>query len=67
MYFHKAIVWRRKSLHFLKIISLKTYRMTKTVVFKVGMTCGGCSGAVSRILSKIAGKLRLFVFGLSLR
>jgi copper chaperone CopZ len=41
--------------------------MTKTVVFKVGMTCGGCSGAVSRILSKIAGKLRLFVFGLSLR
>jgi len=29
--------------------------MTKTVSFKVGMTCSGCSGAVTRILSKIDG------------
>ena len=29
--------------------------MTKTVHFKVGMTCGGCSGAVQRILGKIEG------------
>ena len=29
--------------------------MTKVVEFKVGMTCGGCSGAVTRILSKIEG------------
>lgn len=29
--------------------------MTKTVNFNVGMTCGGCSGAVQRILSKIEG------------
>ena len=29
--------------------------MTKVVLFKVGMTCGGCSGAVTRILSKIEG------------
>ena len=27
----------------------------KEVLFKVGMTCGGCSGAVTRILSKIEG------------
>ena len=24
-------------------------------IFKVGMTCGGCSGAVTRILGKIEG------------
>ena len=29
--------------------------MSKTIIFKVGMTCGGCSGAVSKILSKIDG------------
>eukprot|EP01032_Pedospumella_encystans_P029799 gene29799-33639_t len=29
--------------------------MTKTVSFKVGMTCGGCKGAVTRILTKIEG------------
>ena len=29
--------------------------MTKEVQFIVGMTCGGCSGAVTRILSKIEG------------
>ena len=29
--------------------------MTKVVEFKVGMTCGGCSGAVTRILGKIEG------------
>lgn len=29
--------------------------MTKVILFKVGMTCGGCSGAVTRILSKIEG------------
>jgi copper chaperone len=29
--------------------------MTKEVQFNVGMTCGGCSGAVTRILSKIEG------------
>eukprot|EP01033_Poteriospumella_lacustris_P003235 gene3233-2382_t len=29
--------------------------MTKTVNIKVGMTCSGCSGAVTRILSKIEG------------
>lgn len=27
--------------------------MTKVVKFNVGMTCGGCSGAVTRILSKL--------------
>ena len=27
----------------------------KEVQFNVGMTCGGCSGAVTRILSKIEG------------
>lgn len=27
----------------------------KIVEFKVGMTCGGCSGAVTRILKKIEG------------
>ena len=27
----------------------------KEVHFNVGMTCGGCSGAVTRILSKIEG------------
>jgi copper chaperone CopZ len=30
--------------------------MTKTVSFKVGMTCGGCKGAVTRILSKMEGR-----------
>ena len=29
--------------------------MSKLVHFNVGMTCGGCSGAVSRILKKIEG------------
>jgi copper chaperone len=29
--------------------------MTKVVEFKVGMTCSGCSGAITRILSKIEG------------
>jgi len=29
--------------------------MTKVVEFKIGMTCGGCSGAVTRILSKVEG------------
>ena len=29
--------------------------MAKVVEFKVGMTCGGCSGAVTRILKKIEG------------
>lgn len=29
--------------------------MSKKVSFKVGMTCGGCKGAVTRILSKIEG------------
>ena len=29
--------------------------MTKVVQFKVGMTCNGCSGAVTRILNKIDG------------
>ena len=28
---------------------------SKTVNFKVGMTCGGCSGAITKILSKIEG------------
>ena len=27
----------------------------KEVTFNVGMTCGGCSGAVTRILGKIDG------------
>lgn len=27
----------------------------KVVEFNVGMTCGGCSGAVTRILGKIEG------------
>lgn len=31
-------------------------RMTKEVNFKVGMTCDGCKGAVTRILQKIEGK-----------
>lgn len=29
--------------------------MSKIVNFTVGMTCGGCSGAVTRILKKIEG------------
>jgi copper chaperone len=29
--------------------------MTKSVRFNVGMTCGGCKGAVVRILGKIEG------------
>jgi len=29
--------------------------MSKIVEFKVGMTCGGCSGAITRILKKIEG------------
>jgi copper chaperone len=29
--------------------------MSETVTFNVGMTCGGCSGAVERILKKIDG------------
>jgi len=29
--------------------------MSKEVNFRVGMTCGGCSGAVTRILKKIEG------------
>ncbi len=29
--------------------------MTQEVKFKVQMTCGGCSGAVTRILKKIEG------------
>lgn len=29
--------------------------LMKVVEFKVGMTCGGCSGAVTRILKKIEG------------
>jgi copper chaperone len=29
--------------------------MTKIVKFNVAMSCGGCSGAVTRILGKIAG------------
>eukprot|EP00603_Paraphysomonas_imperforata_P003996 CAMPEP_0114423082 /NCGR_PEP_ID=MMETSP0103-20121206/5956_1 /TAXON_ID=37642 ORGANISM="Paraphysomonas imperforata, Strain PA2" /NCGR_SAMPLE_ID=MMETSP0103 /ASSEMBLY_ACC=CAM_ASM_000201 /LENGTH=75 /DNA_ID=CAMNT_0001591715 /DNA_START=29 /DNA_END=256 /DNA_ORIENTATION=- len=29
--------------------------MTKSVVFDVGMTCGGCSAAVTRILKKVEG------------
>jgi copper chaperone CopZ len=28
---------------------------TKIVNFNVGMTCGGCAGAVNRILTKIPG------------
>ena len=29
--------------------------MTTVHVLKVGMTCSGCSGAVTRILGKVAG------------
>lgn len=29
---------------------------TKTIKLKVGMTCEGCSGAVTRILSKVPGE-----------
>lgn len=29
--------------------------MTKSVLFDVGMTCGGCSAAVTRILKKVEG------------
>jgi len=29
--------------------------MTKTVELKVGMTCGGCVGAVERVLKKTQG------------
>ena len=36
-------------------ISNNKHKMTKVVKFKVGMTCGGCSGAITRILSKIEG------------
>ena len=30
--------------------------MTKSVLFDVGMTCGGCSAAVTRILKKVEGE-----------
>ncbi|CAL1374063.1 unnamed protein product [Linum trigynum] len=29
--------------------------MSQTVVLKVGMSCGGCSGAVKRVLTKMEG------------
>eukprot|EP01040_Poterioochromonas_malhamensis_P002411 gene2411-2561_t len=29
--------------------------MTKTVSFKVGMTCSGCQGAVTRVLGRVSG------------
>uniref|UniRef100_A0A5B6ZYM0 HMA domain-containing protein n=1 Tax=Davidia involucrata TaxID=16924 RepID=A0A5B6ZYM0_DAVIN len=29
--------------------------MSQTVVLKVGMSCGGCSGAVKRVLDKMEG------------
>lgn len=29
--------------------------MTKTVSFKVGMTCSGCQGAVTKVLSRVEG------------
>ena len=32
--------------------------MSKTVVFEVGMTCGGCSAAVTRILKKVEGEIK---------
>jgi copper chaperone CopZ len=31
-------------------------KMTKSIDFKVQMSCSGCSGAITRILSKIDGK-----------
>jgi len=33
----------------------------KTVAIKVGMTCSGCQGAVTRILSKIEGVQKINV------
>ncbi len=36
--------------------------MTKFIHFKVQMSCSGCSGAITRILSKINGKLYIFIF-----
>ena len=29
--------------------------MTKVIILNVSMTCGGCSGAVTRLLGKVAG------------
>jgi copper chaperone CopZ len=39
---------------FLNIIIFRI--MTKIVTFKIGMTCSGCEGAVTRILNKVEGK-----------
>ena len=44
------IFWRRH-----EVLKTLNEEMTKVVEFKVGMTCGGCSGAVTRILKKIEG------------
>jgi copper chaperone CopZ len=32
--------------------------MSNTIVLKVAMMCGGCSGAVERVLSKMEGASR---------
>jgi copper chaperone CopZ len=36
--------------------------MTKVVNLQVGMTCGGCAGAVTRILNKIEGKIYFIIY-----
>ena len=41
--------------------------MTKVVNFTVGMTCGGCSGAVTKILSKIEGTLEVMRINRTIR
>lgn len=37
----------------------------KTVSFKVGMTCSGCQGAVTRILGRVEGKEEHLLFASS--
>jgi Ni,Fe-hydrogenase I small subunit len=42
--------------------SLNYKKMTKVVSFKVGMTCSGCQGAVTRILGRVSGGFFSFSF-----
>ena len=50
---HWGTIW---STFFLTLSHLSEITMASKVVnFKVGMTCEGCSGAVTRILNKIEG------------
>ena len=39
--------------------------MTKEITFKIGMTCDGCKGAVTKILAKIDGIVILYAENIS--